>query len=124
MVNPFDPMQPNPDLPTLPQMGAQPFALSRPSAAERTLVSPEQLFPQEARSRAYFQKMALPFAVTPFLEKSDGGSDDGDGGDGGTGGSGGGGDGGDGGRGTRAGPYTTGTAPPHNPDFHLDYDYD
>jgi hypothetical protein len=60
IVNPFDPVQPNPKLPSLPKTGEQPFALSRPSNAEHTIVSSEQLYPREVRNKEFFQRLSIP----------------------------------------------------------------
>jgi hypothetical protein len=69
IVDPFDPDQPNPDLPALPARGGQPFmvaeeesdqpfVLARPSEAQNLKFAKEALYPLEVRSRRFLEKLA------------------------------------------------------------------
>ena len=65
IVDPFDPQQPNRAVPPLPEddeprLAAPPplpFAMSRPSATDTLSFGPEELYPVEVRSRAFFARL-------------------------------------------------------------------
>jgi hypothetical protein len=58
ILDPFDPVQPNPLIPPLPpKEGEQPFVLSRPSRAEELTFDDKEIHALQVRSREFYERL-------------------------------------------------------------------
>jgi hypothetical protein len=58
LVDPFDPLQPNPHLPPIPEGSEVPFVLSRPSASTEVKITEEELYLRDIRVKGFFEQLA------------------------------------------------------------------
>jgi hypothetical protein len=63
--DPFDPGQPNTNIPPLPNEGELPFVLYQPSESENLVFSEQEMFPEQVRSREFFKRLTADRSEWP-----------------------------------------------------------